>query len=75
MQADAIPPTEKVEQFGHDTISTFGIGAEFREAQLRSVLRQLMATGAVGLNKVMLDSGYSFDTLCLSESSRVVLCG
>ncbi len=67
--------TEKVEQFGHEKISTFGIGAEFSEAQLRSVLRQLLATGAVGLNKVMLDSGHSFDTLCLSEGSRAVLRG
>ena len=67
--------TEKVEQYGHDKLSTFGIGAEFSEAQLRSVLRQLLATGAVGLNKVMLDSGHSFDTLCLSEGSRAVLRG
>lgn len=67
--------TEKVEQFGHDKLSTFGIGAEFSEAQLRSVLRQLLATGAVGLNKVMLDSGHSFDTLCLSDGSRAVLRG
>ena len=67
--------TEKVEQYGHDKLSTFGIGAEFSEAQLRSVLRQLLATGAVGLNKVMLDSGHSFDTLCLSDGSRAVLRG
>ena len=67
--------TEKVEQYGHDKLSTFGIGAEFSEAQLRSVLRQLLATGAVGLNKVMLDSGHSFDTLCLTEGSRAVLKG
>ena len=67
--------TEKVEQYGHDKLSTFGIGAEFSEAQLRSVLRQLLATGAVGLTKVMLDSGHSFDTLCLSDGSRAVLRG
>ena len=67
--------TEKVEQHGHDQLSTFGIGAEFTEAQLRSVLRQLLATGAVGLAKVHLDNGHSFDTLCLSEGSRPVLRG
>ncbi len=67
--------TEKVEQYGHEKLSTFGIGAEFSEAQLRSVLRQLLATGAVGLNKVVLDSGHSFDTLCLSDGSRAVLRG
>ncbi|MBY0453999.1 MAG: DNA helicase RecQ [Burkholderiaceae bacterium] len=66
---------DKVVQFGHDKISTFGIGAEFTEAQLRAVLRQLLATGAVGLHKVLLENGHSFDTLCLSEGSRAVLRG
>ena len=67
--------TEKVAQFGHEKISTFGIGADLTEPQLRGVLRQLIATGAVGLQKVMLDSGMSFDTLCLTEGSRAVLKG
>ncbi|MDD2713997.1 MAG: DNA helicase RecQ [Simplicispira sp.] len=67
--------TEKVEQFGHEKISTFGIGAEFSESQLRSVLRQLLATGAVGLHKVLLENGHSFDTLCLTDASRAVLRG
>ena len=67
--------TEKVLQFGHEKISTFGIGADLSEPQLRGVLRQLIATGAVGLQKVMLDSGFSFDTLCLTEGSRAVLKG
>jgi len=67
--------TEKVAQFGHEKISTFGIGADLSEPQLRGVLRQLIATGAVGLQKVMLDSGHSFDTLCLTEGSRAVLKG
>ena len=67
--------TEKVEQFGHEKLSTFGIGADLSEPQLRGVLRQLIATGSVGLQKVMLDSGFSFDTLCLTEGSRAVLKG
>ncbi len=67
--------TEKVAQFGHERISTFGIGADLTEPQLRGVLRQLIATGALGLQKVMLDSGHSFDTLCLTEGSRAVLKG
>ncbi len=67
--------TEKVTQFGHEKISTFGIGADLSEPQLRGVLRQLIATGALGLQKVMLDSGHSFDTLCLTEGSRAVLKG
>ena len=67
--------TEKVQQFGHDKLSTFGVGKDYSEAQLRGVLRQLLATGAVGLHKVMLESGHSFDTLGLTEGSRAVLKG
>ena len=67
--------TDKVAQFGHESLSTFALGTEFSEAQLRGVLRQLIATGAVGLQKVTLDSGMSFDTLCLTDGSRAVLKG
>ena len=66
---------EKIVQYGHDKLSTFGMGAEFTEVQLRAVLRQLLATGSLGLHKVALDNGHSFDTLCLTEASRPVLRG
>ncbi len=67
--------TDKVTQYQHEQISTFGLGKDYSEAQLRSVLRQLLATGAVGLHKVHSDSGHHFDTLCLTEGSRAVLRG
>ncbi|CAN7157702.1 DNA helicase RecQ [Acidovorax delafieldii] len=67
--------TEKVKQFGHDKLSTFGVGKDYSEAQLRGVLRQLLATGAMGLQKVMLESGHGFDTLSLTDGSRPVLKG
>ena len=67
--------TDKIVQYGHDKLSTFGMGPEFSELQLRAVLRQLLATGAVGLHKVLLDNGHSFDTLCLTDASRAVLRG
>ncbi|REG18711.1 ATP-dependent DNA helicase RecQ [Simplicispira sp. 110] len=67
--------TEKVQQFAHNKLSTFGLGKEYTEAQLRGVLRQLLATGAVGLHKVSLENGHSFDTLCLAAGSRAVLRG
>ncbi|MCD2512490.1 DNA helicase RecQ [Comamonas endophytica] len=67
--------TEKVRQFGHQGLSTFGLGAQYSEAQLRGVLRQLLATGALGLHKVTSDSGHSFDTLALTPGSRAVLRG
>jgi len=61
--------TDKVTQFGHERLSTFGIGAEFSEAQLRSVLRQLVATGALAVDSA------AFNTLKLTELSRAVLRG
>jgi len=67
--------SDKVRQFGHDQLSTFGVGREYSEAQLRGVLRQLLAIGAVGVHRVLLDSGHSFDTLVLTEGSRPVLRG
>ncbi|MFT4266562.1 MAG: DNA helicase RecQ, partial [Xenophilus sp.] len=62
-------PTEKVKQFGHERVSTFGIGAELSEAQLRGVLRQLIAIGAVAVN------AEKFNTLQLTDGSRAVLKG
>ena len=67
--------TDKVRQYGHQGLSTFGLGAQYSETQLRGVLRQLLATGALGLHKVTSDSGHSFDTLALTPGSRAVLRG
>ncbi|WP_310610396.1 DNA helicase RecQ [Limnohabitans sp.] len=61
--------TEKVTQYGHDKLSTFGIGAHFSEVQLRGVLRQLIALGALGVD------AQAFNTLYLTEASRAVLKG
>ena len=61
--------TEKVAQYGHSKLSTFGIGASFSETQLRGVLRQLIAMGALNVQ------GQVFNTLQLTEGSRAVLRG
>lgn len=61
--------TEKVTQRGHQSLSTFGIGADLSELQLRGVLRQLIAIGAV-----MVDAE-AFNTLQLTDGSRAVLKG
>ncbi len=37
--------TQKVRQFGHETLSTYGIGTELDAKQWRSVFRQLVASG------------------------------
>ncbi|WP_373684613.1 DNA helicase RecQ [Ramlibacter montanisoli] len=61
--------TDKVTQFRHDKLSTFGIGAHFSEQQLRGVLRQLIATGALAVD------ASAFSTLHLTDGSRAVLKG
>ena len=61
--------TEKVTQHGHTGLSTYGLGAEFSEIQLRGVLRQLIAMGAVAVD------AQAFNTLQLTEQSRAVLRG
>ena len=61
--------TEKVSQYGHSQLTTFGIGANFSETQLRGVLRQLIAMGALNVQ------GQVFNTLQLTEGSRSVLRG
>ncbi|WP_299797905.1 DNA helicase RecQ [Ramlibacter sp.] len=61
--------TEKVRQFGHQKLSTFGIGAQFSEQQLRGVLRQLIATQALAVD------ASSYNTLHLTAASRAVLKG
>jgi ATP-dependent DNA helicase RecQ len=61
--------TEKVTQYGHQQLSTFGLGATYTESQLRGVLRQLIAMGALNVQ------GQVFNTLQLTEGSRAVLKG
>ncbi|WP_293404871.1 DNA helicase RecQ [Polaromonas sp.] len=62
-------PTEKVVQYQHDKLSTFGIGADLGEAQWRAVLRQLIAKNMV---RVDVDA---FNTLQLMPDARQVLKG
>ncbi len=61
--------SQKVQQRGHDRVSTFGIGAELGEAQWRAVLRQLIT-----LRLVAVDHD-KFNVLSLTAASREVLKG
>ncbi|MDE2449154.1 MAG: DNA helicase RecQ [Gammaproteobacteria bacterium] len=61
--------TAKVEQFRHDRLSTFGIGADLDAAQWRSVLRQL-----VMLRLVQVDTE-RYSVLRLTAACREVLRG
>ncbi|MBA4177503.1 MAG: ATP-dependent DNA helicase RecQ [Leptothrix sp. (in: Bacteria)] len=60
--------TDKVTERGHQSLSTFGIGADVSDAQWRLVLRQLIALGHVHAEG-------EFNTLALSDSAREVLRG
>src|SRR5688572_16531761 len=61
--------TEKVEQFGHDRVSTFGIGKELTALQWRALVRQLVA---MKLLRVDYDR---FNVLRLTQACRDVLTG
>jgi ATP-dependent DNA helicase RecQ len=60
--------TDKVAQHGHESLSTFGVGADLSEAQWRAVLRQLLALGH-------LHTEGEYHTLELDASARAVLKG
>ncbi len=61
--------TEKIVQYGHENLSTFGIGSDLAEAQWRGVLRQLIAKNMVRVN------AEAFNTLQLLPDARQVLKG
>lgn len=61
--------TQKVLQFEHERLSTFGIGADLDATQWRSVLRQLVTQGLVRVDHER------FNTLRLMEGARDVLRG
>jgi ATP-dependent DNA helicase RecQ len=59
--------TDRVAQYRHDQLSVFGVGAELKEKQWRTVMRQL-----VGLGHLQPDSE-AFGALKLTNSARGVL--
>ena len=61
--------TDKVRQWRHEALSTFGIGADWSEQQWRSLLRQLIAQSMVAV------ANDGFNTLTLTAAARPVLRG
>jgi len=61
--------TERVQQWGHQSLSTFGIGKELDEKVWRTVFRQLVAQGLLDVDH----AGHG--SLMLSAASREVLKG
>ena len=60
--------TDKVDQHRHHELSVFGIGAERTDPEWRSIVRQLLAQGVLGVEG-------QFGTLVLTETSADVLSG
>jgi ATP-dependent DNA helicase RecQ len=58
--------TAKIEQFGHGTLSVFGVGADIAEGEWRGVIRQLMAQGLLAVEG-------THQTFVLTEQSAPVL--
>jgi len=61
--------TERVQQFGHDKLSVFGIGRELNEKQWRGAIRQLVALGHLA------PDSEAFGALKLTETARGILKG
>ncbi|MCX7149305.1 MAG: DNA helicase RecQ [Rhodocyclales bacterium] len=61
--------TEKVQQFGHANLPTFGAGTDLDEAGWRSVFRQLLAAGLLHAD------AQAFGGLRLTDAARPVLKG
>jgi len=60
---------DKVSNFGHDKLTTFGIGAEFSDKQWRSIFRQLVVGGFLSVDHTR------YGALRLTDSSRGLLRG
>ncbi|WCN79847.1 DNA helicase RecQ [Micromonospora sp. LH3U1] len=58
--------TDKISQYGHDSLTVFGIGSELSEAEWRGVVRQLLAEGLLAVEG-------DYGTLALTEASTDVL--
>lgn len=60
---------ERIQQNGHDKLSTFGLGQHKTGVEWRSVFRQLIALGYVDIDVTR------YGALCLTESCRPLLKG
>ncbi len=61
--------TDKVKQFGHDRLPTFGVGTEMDDMAWRSVFRQLLAGGVLEADAM------AYGALQLTDSARPILKG
>jgi ATP-dependent DNA helicase RecQ len=62
-------PTEKVSAAGHDSLPTFGVGAETARREWQSIIRQMVAAGHLRLDV------QSYGGLSIGETGRALLRG
>ncbi len=60
---------ERITNFGHDKLPTFGVGGEYNSTQWKSILRQLIAKGCMSVDA----SGYG--SLKLGENAKAIFKG
>jgi ATP-dependent DNA helicase RecQ len=60
--------TTKIEQFAHDELTVFGVGADLADGEWRAVVRQLLAQGLLAVQG-------AYQTFALTEASGEVLRG
>src|SRR4029453_1100448 len=58
--------TDKITQYGHDSLTVFGIGTDLREVEWRAVARQLLAQGLLAVEG-------DYGALVLTDDSAPVL--
>jgi len=61
--------TERISQFGHDRLPTFGVGSDLDDLAWRSVVRQLVALG------LLHSDARRYGALVLTDAARPVLRG
>ena len=61
--------TERIEQFNHEKLSTYGIGSSLSQNQWRSITRQLIVRGLLRVNTE------HYNNLTLTDASRELLQG
>jgi len=61
--------TERIRQFGHDRVSTYGIGSELTQDEWRHLYRQLIARGLLNVDLE------GFGAIKLTEAARPILKG
>ena len=67
--ADSGQVFERIQRFGHDKLSTYGIGSELSQGEWRTLFRQLMAVGLLGVDY----EGHG--SVFLTDAARPILRG